>query len=74
MRKCDLLALIEVNHNGHILGRASNMLLPLLLVDLEDRTEHRQLILVSDFFESLVAILLHELVFVEVKIVLGLLL
>ena len=74
MSKCDLLALIEVNHNGHILGSASNMLLPLLLVDLEDRTEHRQLILVSDFFESLVAILLHELVFVEVKIVLGLLL
>lgn len=74
MSKCDLLALIEVNHNGHILGRTSNMLLPLLLVDLEDRTKHRQLILVSDFFESLVAILLHELVFVEVKIVLGLLL
>ena len=66
--------MIQVDHYGNILGRASNMLLPLLLVDLEDRTKHRQLILVSDFFESLVAILLHELVFVEVKIVLGLLL
>jgi len=66
--------LIQVDHYGNILGRASNMLLPLLLVNLEDGAEVRQLIFVSNFLEPLVAILLHELVFVEVKIVLGLLL